>query len=787
MRTNCIAVAFLLLCSAASGAEMPESQRQPLVERYCAGCHNDRTRSGGFSWKTVDWTHPERTAETSEKVIRKLQAGMMPPAGMPRPSAEETSAFIAGLSGAVDRAAVASPYAGRPPLHRLNRTEYANAIRDLLAVNIDVTALLPPDVTSRGFDNMADVLTTSPALMDAYLRAAGKVSRLALGDPEITTAVASYSLPKELSQSSHVEGAPLGTRGGLSIVHNFPADAEYVFKADFYHVLDGPLFGKILGKGYQLEVSVDGARVTLFDIDPKMTKWDELRTPPTKIPAGPHRVTAAFLDRFEGPVEDAVMQVEETLVDLNEADIAGLTSQPHLNNLFILGPLHPTGVGDTPSRRKVLVCRPAPSKDEIPCARKILGALARHAYRRPVGDPDLERLMNLYQQGRNSADFEAGIRLALQAILASPEFVFRFERPAGTAAGANYRIADLELASRLAFFLWSSMPDEELLSAAAKGNLRTPAVLEKQVRRMLADPRAAALSTNFASQWLHLQNLKAVQPDAYQFPNYSRNISQSMLRETQLLFGNLVQHDESMLDLLTSDYTFVDEPLARYYGIPNVAGPEFRRVPIADPNRRGLLGQASILTLTSVSSRTSPVGRGKYVMELLLGTPPPPPPPDVPPLKESKASGDAQALTLRQQMERHRNAEPCASCHKLMDPIGFALENFDAVGAWRARDGNLRIDASGRMFDGAELSGPASLRQAILNHSDMFLTAFAENLLAYGLGRVLDYRDMPSVRSVTRRAADNQQRFSSFVLGVVESLPFQMNAVDGAALAVVQR
>jgi hypothetical protein len=781
MKSIALTSAVLLYLSGSAFGQLSIAEQASLTDRYCAGCHNDKLKSGGFSWKSVSLAHPEQSAEQVEKVIRKVRAAMMPPAGMPRPDAATMTAFTDSLASALDHAATAHPYPGRPPLHRLNRTEYANAIRDLLALDVDVTTLLPADAMSRGFDNMADVLTTSPALLDAYLRAASKISRLALGDPELTAAVATYQLPKELSQLHQVDGAPLGTRGGISVIHNFPADGEYVFKLDFYHVLDGPLFGKILGPGQQIEVSLDGARVALFDLDYKMTKWDEIRTPPFKVSAGPHRVTAAFAEKAEGPIEDPVMQVEETLVDLNEADIAGLTSVPHLNNLFITGPLNPSGVKDTPSRRKVFVCRPAAERDEVACAKKILAALSRQAFRKPVNDADLERLMTLYQSGRNAGDFDSGIRLAVQAILASPQFVFRFERPpAGRPAGTPYRISDLELASRLSFFLWSSIPDEELLALAAQGKLRTPAVLEKQVRRMLADPRAEMLSSNFASQWLHLQNLKVIQPDAYQFPNYSKNLSQSMLRETELFFANLVKHDESVLDLLTADYTFVDELLARHYGIPNVAGEYFRRVQIPDANRRGLLGQASVLTLTSVSTRTSPVGRGKYVMEVLLGTPPPAPPPDVPPLKEGGGSGDAPSISLRRQMEQHRSQEPCASCHKMMDPIGFALENFDAVGAWRARDGNVRIDASGKLFDGTELNGPASLRQAILAHSAAFLAGFAENFLGYGLGRVLDYRDMPAVRSVTARAAQNNNRFSSFVLGVVESVPFQMGIVDSS-------
>ncbi len=732
----------------------------------------------------LDLAHPEQNTELAEKVIRKLSLGMMPPPGSPRAGAEALKTIAASLKTGVDRAASLHPNPGRPPLHRLNRTEYAYAIRDLLQMNVDATALLPPDAMSHGFDNMADVLTTSPALMDAYIRAASKISRMAVGDPEVNSTVVKFSLPKEWSQASHVEGAPLGTRGGISVVHSFPADGDYVFKLSFYHSLDGPLFGKILGKGQQIEVSIDGARVKLFDIDPKMTKWDEMQTPAVKVTAGPHRVTAAFIQKFEGPIEDAVMAPEEDLVDLNEADVAGLTPLPHLNDLSIAGPTSVTGVGDTPSRRKIFICRPAASAEEIPCAKKILSTLMRQAYRRPIADSDREDVMSLYQRGRNGQDFDGGIRLALQAILASPQFVFRFEHPPASAVpGTPFQIADLELASRLSFFLWSSLPDQELIGLASQGRLKTPAVLEKQVRRMLADRRAEAMATNFARQWLHLQNLRDLQPDAYQYPNYTKNLSESMVRETELFFQSIMREDRNVLELLTADYTYVDELLARHYGIPDVSGTVFRRVQIPDPNRRGLLGHASILTLTSVSNRTSPVGRGKYVLEVLLGTPPPPPPPDVPALKDNTASGDARVLSVRQQMELHRANEPCATCHKLMDPIGFSLENFDAIGQWRARDGGVRVDASGKLFDGTTLTGPVSLREAIMNRSDAFITSFTESLLAYGLGRLIDRNDMPTVRSIAATAGANGNRFSAFILGVVRSSPFQMSVTEASAPA----
>jgi hypothetical protein len=750
-----------------------------MIDQYCAGCHNDRVKSGGLSWNSVDLAHPERSAEVAEKAIRKVRAGLMPPPGRPRPDSAMLKGFASYLETSIDHAAQTTPYIGRPALHRLNRTEYAASIKDLLGLDVDVSSLLPPDVMSHGFDNMADVLTTSPALLDAYVRAASKVSRLAVGDTEVQPQVVSFLLNKEVSQTGHVPGAPMGTRGGISVMHDFPVDGDYVFKLTFYYSVDGPLFGRIQGRTQQIEVSINRERVSLFTLDPNRTKWHDMETPPIHVKAGPQRVSAAFIETFEGPVEDAILPMEQTLVDLNEADMAGLTSLPHLHDLEIRGPMKVAGSGDTPSRRKIFSCHPTDPKDDLPCARKIIGTMTRQAYRRPVSDSEVDDLLSLYKSSRDDGGFEAGIRMVVESILANPQFLFRFERvPSNIAAGRAYHISDLELASRLSYFLWSSIPDEELLYVAAQGKLHDPAVLEKQTRRMLTDPKSFALTTNFASQWLHLRNLKDVQPDAYQFLDFTRNLEDSMMRESELFFDNIVKQDRSILELLTADYTFVDEPLANHYGIPNVSGSNFRRVQIPDKNRRGVLGQASILTLTSVSTRTSPVGRGKYVMEVLLGTPPPPPPPNVPPLKENSASGDTKVLSVRERMEEHRKIEPCASCHKLMDPIGFALDNFDAVGSWRINDGGIRIDPTGLLFDGTKLDGPASLNQAILDHSDMFLSAFTENLMAYGLGRVVDYRDMPVLRSIVREAAKGDNRFSAFVLALVKSGPFQMNVVE---------
>jgi mono/diheme cytochrome c family protein len=768
-----------LVCGQTGDSLSSATAQRALVDKYCAGCHNDKLKSGGFSWAKVDLTHPDQNAEQLEKVIRMLRAGMMPPPGLPRPDAATVKAFATELENGIDRASAAHPNPGRPALHRLNRTEYANSIHDLLGVHVDVASLLPADDMSHGFDNMADALGFSPALMDGYIRAAGKISRLAVGDLETSPIVVTYQLSKAVAQTRHVEGTPIGTRGGISVVYDFPVDAEYVFKLTFYYSVDGPLYGKSQGNTQKIEVSVNGARVALLDIDPKRTKWDDMQTPPIKIKAGPQRVSAAFLERAEGPLEDVLMPIEQSLVDLNEADMAGLTSLPHLHDFAITGPFNVSGVGDTPSRRKIFTCHAGPSDDDVACAKKIIARLARQAYRRPVTDADLDELQKLYLAGRNRGGFESGVRMALQAIIANPKFVFRFEHPPPDAApGTNYRISDLELASRLSYFLWSSSPDDELINLAVEEKLKDPAVLEKQVRRMLANSKSEALATNFGGQWLHLQNLKDVQPDAYIYPNFDKNLAESMRRETELFFSSFIREDRSVLGLLTANYTYVDEILAKHYGIPNVLGNRFRRVEIPDPNRRGLLGQGSILTLTSASNRTSPVQRGKYVMEVLLGTPPPPPPAVVPPLKENAPSGDAKQLSVRERMEEHRSNPVCAACHKLMDPIGFALENFDAVGAWRINDTGFRIDAAGQMFDGTKLEGPASVREAVLNHSDSFIGTFTENLLAYGLGRVIDYRDMPAVRAIKAEAAQQDNRFSAFILAIVKSGPFQMSRAE---------
>jgi Protein of unknown function (DUF1592)/Protein of unknown function (DUF1588)/Protein of unknown function (DUF1587)/Protein of unknown function (DUF1595)/Protein of unknown function (DUF1585) len=760
-----------------------EATQRAFLNQYCGYCHNDQTKSGSMSLSKLDLVHIAKNGDLPEKMIKKVRVGLMPPPGMPRPKPAVMNAFAASLETAIDREAALHPDPGRPPLHRLNRTEYANAVRDLLKVDVDVSSLLPADDMSHGFDNMADALTFSPALMEGYIRAAGRISREAIGDAGARAITQSYSLPRVTNQLRHVEGTPLGTRGGIAVVHDFPADGEYVFKIGLYYAATGALYGQNQGKGQFIEVAVNGARAALIEINPSITlAKDGIKTEPIHVLAGPQRISASFVQKFDGPIEDEYHMVEQSLVDTQVGSLPGMTTIPHLHEFSVTGPVKVEGVSDTPSRRKIFSCRPAAGADEIPCAKQILTALTRQAWRRPVDANDLEALLSFYQSGKNEGGFETGVRTAIQAILANPEFVFRFERvPAGVAPGRNYRISDLELASRLSFFLWSSPPDDQLIALAAENKLRDPITLEKQVKRMLADPRSEALTNNFAVEWLHLQNLKGVNPDLFLFPNFDRTLTDSMRRETEMLFQNVMREDRPVTELLTANYTFVDERLAKHYGIPNIMGNRFRRVPVTDPNRYGLLGQGSILTLTSYAIRTSPVQRGKYVMEVLLGTPPPPPPPNVPALPEnadSRTGHAAKLLSVRQRLEEHRSNPACAGCHKMMDPIGFSLENFDAVGVWRTNDSGFRIDAAGQMFDGAKLDGPASLRQAILNHSDAFISTFTENLLAYGLGRVIDAPDMPTVRAIDRSAATRNNQFSSFVLAIVKSEPFQYRRAE---------
>jgi mono/diheme cytochrome c family protein len=733
----------------AAGYRLPAEGDAAFLKQYCITCHNSRARQGNLAIDEMDISNVGAHAEVWEKVVRKLKTGMMPPTGMPRPDRPVLDAFAASLETRLDRAGVAHKALDTPALHRLNRVEYGNAIRDLLALEIDVTPLLPSDASGEGFDNIAEALGSSPALVQGYVSAAMKISRLAIGDRTMASSQIVYSAPPSLAQDSHIEGLPLGTRGGMLIKHTFPLDAEYEFA-----VGGGGQGGPAGG----LDFTIDGEKVNLPN--PRGSR--------IKVTAGPHTIGVALLDRRRAA------GVDEVYSDFRMA--ASPTTAGGIQTIGITGPFNPTGVGDTPSRRAILTCTPAAPAEEVPCARKILTSLARRAYRGSVVDADITTLMGFYQQGRNEADFESGMQHALARLLISPKFIYRAEQePARLAAGATYRLSDVDLASRLSFFLWSSIPDDELLTTAASGKLREPMILERQVRRMLKDPKADALVKNFAGQWLYLRDLANVQTEA---KNFDDNLRQSFRQETEMLFETIVRDDRSILELVDADYTFVDERLARHYGIPNVRGSHFRRVTLAaDSPRRGLLGQGSMLTVTSIATRTSPVSRGKWILENLLGAPPPEPPPGVE-TDLGEGTEEAKTTSLRQRLEAHRRSPQCAGCHRIMDPLGFSLENFDLVGTWREFDGPVPIDNTGQLADGTQLKGPADVRAAILSRSETMVTTATEKLMTYALGRPVHYYDMPTVRSVVRRAAKESNRFSALVLGIIESDSFQKRIVQ---------
>ncbi len=767
----------------------PETQ---LVRQYCAGCHSEKGKSGGLSLAAFEIGQAAQHADISEKMIRKLRAGMMPPPGARRPEPEKLTALAVSLEIRVDRAAAVDPNPGRRTFQRLNRVEYSRAVKDLLALDVDVSGMLPPDSISSGFDNVADSQALSPALLEGYLRAASRVTALAVGDPEAESTEARYRVPKTSSQLKRVDGAPLGTRGGIAVVHTFPADGDYAFRVELHGNADGFLFGGP-SKGEQIEVSINGERKALLDVDPSMAEVTtslSLKTPPVHVAAGPQRVAAAFIQRFEGPVNDLIAPIDHTLADTQIGVAYGITTLPHLKDLSIVGPTRVTGISATPSREKIFVCRPTSAAEEEPCAKKIVGTLATQAFRRPVAPKDLDALMRFFREGRKERDFESGIGAALEAILASPQFVFRVENeshaPKALAAHAGTeRLGDIALASRLSFFLWGSGPDAELQKLADQGRLTAPGMLKKQVTRMLADPRASdALSTRFAAQWLRLNDVEGMLPDAVMYPYYDHTLGEAFVKETELFFGSIVKDDASVLDLLTADYSYVNERIARHYGIPNVSGPEFRRVALPE-QRRGLFGQGSILVLTSVADRTSPVMRGKWVMEVMLDSPPPPPPPDVPLLEATSATAGGKLLSTRERMEEHRKNPACASCQRVIDPLGLALDNFDVTGKWRIKDNEAAVDSSGVMYDGTKIEGPAGLRAGLLKHKDVFLQTFTENLMTYALGRRVEYSDMPLVRSIVRQAETSDDRFSAFVLGIINSPAFQQRSSESKATDTV--
>jgi mono/diheme cytochrome c family protein len=733
-------------------ASQPQASQAPqaLVNQYCVMCHNQTAKAGSLALDTLDLANVGKDAAAWEKVVRKIRSGMMPPSGSRRPERAVLDGFATELEARLDRAgAVVNP--GAVALHRLNRNEYANAIRDLLDLDVDVTTLLPSDDSNEGFDNIADALSVSPTLIQGYVAAAMKISRLAVGDRTAVPNQVSYQAPPGLSQERHFEGLPLGTRGGMVVKHTFPLDGEYQITG-----------GGGRGGAGGTDMTIDGQPVQVA------------RGGRIQVKAGPHTIAVAVVDgRRAGGVDD---QYSDYRVNSKFAVGGGVGA------ITITGPYNPNGTGDTPSRRRILVCTPQNAGEETACARKIISNLARRAFRRNlIDDAEVDGLMAFYERGRKEGDFEAGIQQAVARILVAPRFVFRVEdEPPGLKAGATYRVDDSALASRLSFFLWSSMPDDELLDLAARGRLKDPAVLEQQARRMLKDPKSRALIDNFAGQWLYLRDLASVTPETKEFDG---NLRQAFRRETELLVDSILREDRSILTILDADYTFVNERLARHYGMPGIRGDYFRRISLdANSPRRGLLGQGSFLTVTSIATRTSPVMRGKWILQNLLGAPPPDPPPGV----EVNLEADPKSKkpnSLRERLELHRTQQVCAACHKIMDPLGFSLENFDLIGKWRDNDGGVAIDPSGTLVDGTAVRSVADLRKALLSRSDAFLTTTMERLMTYALGRPVEHTDMPTVRAILRESGKNNYRFSTMIVGVVKSPAFQMKVKKAQAAA----
>ncbi len=755
------------LCIAQTGSS-PES----TVQKYCLGCHNSKLKNSKVAFDTLDFHKVADHSEEWEKVVRKLRTRSMPPAGMPRPDEAGYSALVSSITTSLDATSAANPNPGRTDtFRRLNRNEYHNAIRDLLSLDVDVTSMLPSDESSHGFDNVT-VGDLSPTLLERYLMAARKISRLAMGSPMRSPGGDTITLVPDLTQEDHFEELPLGTRGGSLVRYNFPLDAKYDIQIRLARDRNEHVEG--LREASEVELLLDDERIQLFTVAPPPAGQDHSqvdRDLKARIPvkAGPHVVAVTFPKKTS-----ALLETERQPWQAHFNMDRHPRIHPALYSISINGPYEAAGAGDTPTRRRLLSCRPANPGEEEPCARRIFSTLMRRAYRRPVTDADLQAPLKFYKEARAKDGFEAGIEMGLSSILVSPEFLFRVEQdPRGVASNTPYRISDLELASRLSFFLWSSIPDDELLDAAIQGKLRTPAVLDKQVRRMLADSRSKSLVDNFAEQWLYLRNLNSMTPDMRLFPDFDDNLRQSFRKETELFFEDVMREDRSVLELLNANYTYVNERLAKHYGIPNVYGSRFRRITFPqDSVRGGLLRQGSVLTVTSYATRTSPVIRGKWILDNILGVPPPPPPPNVPALKEN--TGVGKKLSVRERLAEHRKNPACSGCHQLMDPVGFSLENYDAVGRWRTVEEGKPIDASGSLPDGSKFQGATGLQKALLSRPENFATTLTEKLLTYGLGRGVEYYDAPAIRKIVREAGNNNYRFSSFILGIVNSTPFQM-------------
>ena len=764
----------------AAAAEPEADAYRAVVDRYCLTCHNTRTRTAGLALDTVAEGALADHTEVWERVVRKLRARQMPPVPARRPDEATYAAAIGSLEAALDLQAAAAPDPGRSEtFRRLNRTEYHNAVRDLLALDVDVASLLPNDSSSFGFDNIT-VGNLSPTLLERYVGAAERIARLAVGRPGLGPGGVTVRTRPDLTQEGHLPGMPIGTRGGALLSHTFPLDGDYEISIRLARDRNEHVEG--LSESHDLHLLLDGELVGEFTVrppdqveehalnyQPSHDTLDAHLTQRVAVDAGPHALAVTFPKKPE-----LLLETERQPYQAHFNYYRHPRVQPAVYEISIVGPYNPAGAGDTPSRARIFTCRPAAADDGDACAADILSTLMRRAYRRPVTGADLERPLELYRAARDEGGFDAGIEMGLAAVLVSPEFLFRVERdPAGVEAGAAYRLSDLELASRLSFFLWSSVPDDELLAAAERGELTEPGELRRQVRRMLADPRASNLVTNFAGQWLHLRNLESITPDMRVFPDFDDNLRQAFRQETEMLVESVLREDRSVLDLLRADYTYLNERLARHYGVPHVYGSRFRRVEFDEGGTRGgLLRQGSILLATSYATRTSPVIRGKWVLDNILGVPPPPPPPNVPELAETGTA--ARARSMKERMSAHRESPACASCHKLMDPVGFALENYDAVGRWREADEGMPIDATATLFDGTAVDGVDELEAALLRRPELFVGTVVEKLLTFAIGRGVTHTDAPAVRAILRAAGEDDYRFSSLVLGVVESMPFQL-------------
>ena len=756
-----------------------------MLRTYCMVCHNDRMKTGNMSLAGFDAGEAVADPALAERMVSKLRLGMMPPPGARRPAEDLLGEVAASLETQLDASAEENPNPGRRSFQRLNRAEYTAAIGDLLDLPLDGAKYLPQDTISANFDNIADVQLLSATLMDSYLRAASDISHLAVGDPDAVAAESGYHVSRWAAQLELVEGAPYGTRGGTVVDHVFPADGAYRFRVAFHHETTGAIVGSgssslhTVDTPEQVEISIDGERLALLDVGRWMHVSDpdgvNLRSEPVFVRGGPRKVAAVFLKHYEGPVLDLISPHDWSLASTATSRTYGIHNVPHLRDLIITGPFEATGVSETPSRKAIFTCRPLSAEEARPCAEKILSRLGRLAYRRNPTERNLKALMSLYDMGAASAGFEEGIRMGIEGMLASPNFVFRIEEPLDPReAEFGYRLTDTDLASRLSFFLWGTIPDHELLDAAEAGQLSDPAGFETQVRRMLADPRSEALAKRFAYQWFRLQDLEKINPNVRLYPDFYQQLKLAMVEETERFFHHLVSEDKSVFDLFTADYTFVNDNLADHYGMDGVAGPEHRLVRYQNPNRRGIFAHGSMLTLTSHPYRTSAVLRGKWVMEVLLGSPPPPPPPNVPDLDAGESGETVRKLTARQALEIHRDNPACRSCHRMMDPIGLALEQFDVTGRVRVKDAGQPIDASGEFYDGTPIRDIGDLREALLKRPTPLLRTFTENLMAYALGRRVEYYDQPRIREIVREAEAADHRMSSFILGVATSPAFQM-------------